>query len=296
MSVLPWAWRVSAVARITKNITRFEEKVPKPMSSFRSTISLSVAPWRQLGGDAAHGLLLLDLLGGLPEEEIGADRRPQQGHQGGPAVLRLRQGRDERVVEDLPPVGMEEQRRDDVGDEDEGQPLEDPGDLLVPQPDRGHHDEQGEDADEVVGIEAGQHLGGVGHAGEVGGDVEAVRGEQAEGDEDQEGAGEAGEQVPGQAAAGDHADARAHHLDGGHQGPGQEGRPQERRAKLGAGDRERGDARRVVIRGTGDHTWAESREETADGMLRLRHGVSSGSERCCGAESTAFPGPEPEGI
>jgi len=67
----------------------------------------------------------------------------------------------------------------------------------------------------------------------------------------------------GESMTGDHANARAHHLHGCHERPRQKGSPQHGRAELRAGDRVRCDARRIIVRGSGDDAWTESAEELA---------------------------------
>ena len=59
-----------------------------------------------------------------------------------------RKGRDEGVARDLPPVRPDVDRRDDVGEEHEREPLQDRGDLVVAESDDGPRDPDAEEHDE----------------------------------------------------------------------------------------------------------------------------------------------------
>ena len=69
----------------------------------------------------------------------------------------------------------------DVGDEHEREPLERAGDGDVAQADGGDGDADAEHDDPDVRVDAGEQLRGVGHAGEVGADVDGVRDEERDG-------------------------------------------------------------------------------------------------------------------
>ena len=71
----------------------------------------------------------------------------------------------------------------------------------------------------------------------------------------------------GQPLSGDHADARAHHLDGRHQRPGQSRGPQKRGAELGARDRVGRDTRRIVVGRARDDPGPQGVPETAERAL-----------------------------
>ena len=65
-----------------------------------------------------------------------------------------------------------------------------------------------------VRVDPGEQLGGVGHAGEIGADVDGVRDEQRDGGNDEHRARELVPERAGDSLAGHHADARAHRLHG----------------------------------------------------------------------------------
>ena len=122
----------------------------------------------------AARLLLLDLLRRLPEEEIGRDRRAEdpdeRGDVGGvPAERRHHGGRPR-----LPPVGMREDRRDDVGKEHRGHPFEIFREGRVARVHGDEHDAGAEERHEGKGRGSGEHRRGLRHARQVGGDVEDV--------------------------------------------------------------------------------------------------------------------------
>jgi hypothetical protein len=71
------------------------------------------------------------LLGGLPEEQVGADRGSENGDDGGPVILAAMKGGDERPRSDLAPGDLHEEHRQDVAEQHQAQPLEDPGITLV---------------------------------------------------------------------------------------------------------------------------------------------------------------------
>src|SRR5580692_7563086 len=78
--------------------------------------------------------LLFHFLARLPEEEIGTDRRPQNGHERRPGGGAAGPAGQESVVRDLGPVRMDQERGNDIGEQGDGEPLEDAGELVVPQP------------------------------------------------------------------------------------------------------------------------------------------------------------------
>ena len=89
-------------------------------------------------------LVRLDLLRRLPEKEIRTDSRPEDGDEGKEIVLRERDLRKQRPLQHVAPVRLREERRDDVCEEYERQPLEDPEEHRV----RAEHEKEQNDAGE----------------------------------------------------------------------------------------------------------------------------------------------------
>jgi len=201
--------------------------------------------------------LLLDLLRGLPEEKVRRDRRAEDSHQRRQGARVRRQARQQRVAQRRRPARTRENGGEDVGEEHSGEPLEPRGERRVRRVHGGHDHDGPEDRHPDSRGEARQHLRGVRHAGEVGGDVEDVGDEQQQAGGVQEPARIVMAHGAGQPAAGHEADPRARELDGRHQGQRHQRRPQharsERRARHGIGR----DAARVVVGSARDEAWAE---------------------------------------
>jgi hypothetical protein len=235
-----------------KNIAALEKNVPKAMSMRRVRSSFA---------SASHALFFLHFLRRLPEEEIWADRRAKNRDQRGPRAVHMRHMRHEGIVCHDRPRGTDVERSDDVRQEYERQPLQSIGDRRVSQPDRGHRDADAEHHDPDVRAQTREQLGRVGHAGEVGADVDRVGDEQCDGGGKQHRAREPVAERAGDALARHHADAGAHRLHGDHQRPGEERRPEERRPVLRTGYRVGGDARGIVVGGAGDDAGSEAPPE-----------------------------------
>ena len=82
-------------------------------------------------------------------------------------------------MSDLAPIGSDDETGDDIGKESQRQPFQDVGDLVVAEMHRGQGDRDAEENDEIMRINAGQHFRGIGHAGEIGADVDGVGNEQS---------------------------------------------------------------------------------------------------------------------
>src|SRR6185295_1158095 len=69
--------------------------------------------------------LFFNFLIGLPEEEIGRDRRSENCNHGCEICSLKMNGRDERSLQDFTPIGLSEERGSDVGKKGERQPFKD---------------------------------------------------------------------------------------------------------------------------------------------------------------------------
>ncbi len=226
---------------------------------------------------------LLDLLGALPEEQVGADGGAEHGHDQGdgrPIELQLR---PHDPGPGFGPVHVDDHHHGHIGEQHQGQPFQHPDVAVV-----GHQQlqQQGDDA-EAYGVPgavalADHHAGGLAHGGQVGPDVDGVGHEQQRHQDQHDRAGEHLLDVRRQALAGDPADPRRDHLDRRHQREGQDHGPQhvqaEARPGLGIG----GDAGGVVVGRAGDHARTQPLEQGGavqprlDDAHALLHARSSG--------------------
>lgn len=158
-----------------KYMTRLEKNVPTPTSSLRSLISLLVAPSPLDAHPSSHCLLFFNLLRRLPEEKIGTDGRTKYGDQRRPCLMTFRPTWNEGVVHDCGPVGPKDDRGNDVRKQSRGEPFQNIGNLIVTEPNSREGDDDAERADKIMRAKSGEHLGGIGHAEEIGADVDCIR-------------------------------------------------------------------------------------------------------------------------
>src|SRR6218665_1666033 len=101
-------------------------------------------------------MLFLDLLTGLPEEEIGADRRAEdrdeRGRIGGVELDIGYHHRPERLA----PGDMDDEQHRDIGEEGERRPFEDRGIARIAEPDLEDDAENAEQQGVERGIAAGE--------------------------------------------------------------------------------------------------------------------------------------------
>ena len=123
-------------------------------------------------------MLFLDFLPGLPEEEIGADRRAEDRDEGrGIGGVELDIGYHHRP-ERLAPGDMDDEQHRDIGEEGEGRPFEDRGIAWIAE---SHLEDDAEDAEQQgvePGIAAGQQRQRRAHGAEIGAEVDDVRHQQ----------------------------------------------------------------------------------------------------------------------
>src|SRR5215467_13469062 len=207
--------------------------------------------------DEALGFHLLDLVRGLPKEEIGRDGRAEDAHEGHEPLAIPVHGGDDRGPQYLLPVGRREERGDDIGEESNGEPLEILREARVAGVDRRQEDGHSHDGHHQVGGKTEKHLDGLTHPGEIGGDVEGVGDEQEEARDLEEAVAIAATHGGHETNAGDEPDAGADELDRGHQGKGGARCPQEGSADAGARHGVRRDSARVVVGRSGDQSGPE---------------------------------------
>ena len=211
---------------------------------------------------------LLDLLRGLPEEEIGADGGAEDRdhhHEiiGVDDSLRPHRGEQRRAPRDLHGEGG-----GDIGKQRQRQEFQHRRVASIGQ----EHLEQGragrEDQRMLVVEPADDQRERLRHCGDVGGDVESVGGNQQRHESQHEPARRKLHHVGGQPLAGDPADLRADELNRDHERRGQEDRPQQSVAELRAGLRIGGDARRIVVGRAGDQAGTEPLQQHRSGLRR----------------------------
>ena len=245
--VTPCAPSVAAVVTMMKKAMRFEASHAYP--GIDRDMPEGVLP--RIGAHAISGAEaqtgFLGLLRGLPEEQVGADRRAEDGddHQQEIAVERDRG--EQRRAQHFPPRHMDEEGRDDIGEQRPGQELEIAGIRVVRHGDlgeqAGHAECQSVEHRPAADHEA-KHLS---HRGKIGGDIHRVGDHQQRHEQQQhrprQPRGDIGREpllrVP--------ADQRADQLDRRHEGQRQRHGPGQRIAELGAGLRIGGDAARIVV-------------------------------------------------
>ncbi len=153
---------------------------------------------------------------------------------------------------DLKPVDPDRERDGHAGKQRQRQPLQHAHVAPAGQ-EHLQHQAQQSDGGRVDGRRAPEDQPqGLGHRGEVGGDVQRVGREQHADRRVPHRPREPLADVGGQAAPGDVTDARADHLDRGHQRQREHDGPQHRVAELRAGLRVGGDATGVVVGRAGD--------------------------------------------
>ncbi len=195
---------------------------------------------------------------------------PKMATSGGPGLPAGRHLRHEGRARDRAPVGAEVNGAGHVDEQDERQPLERARQLRVAKSDGGDRYPDTKEDHEYVRIDSGDHVGGVGHSGQIGADVDGVRHQQGDTSHHQDRSRDLLAQRRRQPLPGHHSNAGAHHLNRGHEGPGQQRGPEEPSAELRADDRIGCDARRVVVGRPRDHAGTERGRDATEPPLRGR--------------------------
>jgi hypothetical protein len=142
---------------------------------------------------------------------------------------------------------------------------------MITKPDGGEGNGDSKNENEIMRINASEHLRGIRHPAQIRSDVDGVGNEQRARDNRDDRARKFVMKRAGQTATGHHSDSGAHELHCGHQRPGDQRRPKQRRAERRASARISGDAGRIVIGRTGDNTGPEFGKETPQQDQRLLH-------------------------
>ena len=203
------------------------------------------------------GLFVLDFLGSLPEEQVRADGRPENGddhrQRGGIESQRRRH----RRPQGLTPVHVHDRSGGHVCEQRSGENQEHAGVTCVAHPNLQHERDAGEERGPGQHRAAAQQLRGRAHRADVGPDVDGVGDHQQAHEKEEDPARISALQVCREPVAGHPADARGDFLDRRHQRVGQRHRPQQPDAELRSCLRIRRDAARVVVGRAGDDAGAE---------------------------------------
>ena len=201
-------------------------------------------------------MLFLDFLAGLPEEQVGTDRRAQDrdhGHGvgGGPLDVWNDQG-GQRLAPRHARYGDDR----DIGKQRKGRPLQDRRIALIVQRDldRDAHDPEQQGVERRAA--ADQKLEGRAHGAEVRTEVDDIGDQQQQDDSPEQGARIVPTQVPGNSGAGDPADLRGDLLDHHHQREADDERPDQAVPEFRADLAMRADPAGVIIRGARDQARA----------------------------------------
>src|SRR5207245_6248531 len=172
---------------------------------------------------------------------------------------------NERGPEHFPEVRMRVDRRNHVGEQGQGQPLEDLEDRVVAGEDLHAQDERGDRDHQPDGLEgtARDQRSAGGDGAQVGADVDGVRDQQAEDGEADEPPWELAPEAGPQPLSSFEGDPGAQLLDGGHQGKGEERGPEQPQAELAADLGVGPDAAGVVVTGAGDEARPQRPEQAA---------------------------------
>ena len=133
---------------------------------------------RDQGLGARLFVLVLGLLGSLPEEQIGADRRPEDGDDRNDIVLLPGKARHQGVNDDLTPRHIHHQDRGDIGEERERSPLQNPHVPFVTQKDLQSGTNDGEQDDVEMGRPTDEQAQRFAHCSEVGPEIDDIGNQQ----------------------------------------------------------------------------------------------------------------------
>ncbi len=216
-----------------------------------------IAKERRGAFDRLH---VLDFLGGLPKEEIGADGGAEDTHDDGGGVGVEGEFGPDRAQRNFAPRDMNREQHRGVGQQGEGQPFQEKDIAVIGnenlQKQRSEHEKRRHE----MAIEPADELAHLPHGGDVGGDVQRIGDQQQQHDGLKDHRREGRLDVGGETFPRDPADARAHRLDRGHQRKGQRHGPQHIQAELCAGLGVSGDPARVVVGDARDKPRPDPRE------------------------------------
>ena len=245
-----------------KYMMKFEKNIPMTTSMNERRSSASVAPcrWRSVRRPIARS--------------SSTSTDACQKNRYGEMVVPRTPTRTEKYRADHSTCGMKVARsavahagcaknaRPDVREEHQRQPFEDACDLPI----RGEEEEQDDQhavhRDQDAMVEAGHQLGCLGHASQIGADVDHVGNDQQRAGPPQHRARVPGAHHSREAFARHHPQPCTHQLHGHHERKGKQCDPERRIAKCCAGDRIRGDTGGVVIRRASDEPGAKLGKES----------------------------------
>jgi hypothetical protein len=158
---------------------------------------------------------------------------------------------------------MHDQRDRDIGEQRQGQPLQDFDIPLVARKNLQNRASRGEQHDVEPARPANQQAQPIAHRAEIGAEINEIRGEQQHHDRAQQPDRIVLAQIGGDALPRHAADPGADLLDGRHQRPGEQHDPARRITELGASLRVGSDAARVIVGSAGDQPRPEHGQDAA---------------------------------
>ena len=209
-------------------------------------------------------LLFLHLLGGLPEEEIGADGRPIDRHHEAKKAGRPLDVRRERGLEEAQPVRLDDERRQHIGEQREGEPLQDLGIAPIGHEDLQQQDAEREENHQQLLWDGHEQIRRRRHRAKIGAHVDGVGDAQERHRDIEHGASVVATNDAGEPVVGDNAHTSAHLLHGNGQRQQHRRHPQQRAAKGRAGLRVGADARGVIVSGARDQPRSQHPQATVE--------------------------------
>ena len=179
MSFIPCAFSVAAVVKTMNSAMTFEKPMPTSVSSWIRASSRGACSGASTRGFASGSSFSSSTSSaGLPEEEVGADRRAENGDHDseiGPGEFEMRQ---DKIARDGQPGHADHKHRRHIGEERQRQPPQHRGIARVA---REHFEDDGDDgkAGNVENGRAGEEQAQRGgHRAKVGADIDRVGDEQ----------------------------------------------------------------------------------------------------------------------
>ena len=213
---------------------------------------------------ASLGHLVLHLSPGLPEEEVRVDRRAKDGDHDADVRGVEADRREQTAAQDSRGIGMSEHSRHDVGEQRQGEPLENPGDLVIARDDLEHEHGGGDPDDEDRRPDRSKQTDGPRHRTDVGPGRDHVHDQQPDDGPIEQRAGVMTPDRARQATTRDQRDPRAEELHGDHEGQREDREPERRKAERGARLGIGPDATRIVVGRAADQSRPEDPQTTSE--------------------------------
>jgi hypothetical protein len=239
--------------------------------------------------------LLLRLLRRLPDEEVGGNRRPEDGDQSREEIARPLNSRQQKPFDGLAPRHMDDGQRGDVGEQRQREPFEHADIPFVVEEDLRSHRDQTEEDHVKKARTVDQESERIRHCTEIGSDVHRIGHKQHGKHRPQQAGRQMSTHIAGDPVAGDPSDPGRYLLNGGHQWVGEKHRPANAEPQLGARLAVGADSGGIVVGRSGDQPRTERVEETPQtetGALPVR----GRQHRLCHLQTPFDPAPKQKGL